>query len=138
VLLLVALVAPSELGAGYFPDRNPQPVIGWSWQLPLPPGQPEQRAHRVVGGLDYLPDGGDTRVRGRVGYRYDRRHVFVGLAASLDHQGLGWSPEIGVKFLHLVEHDSIDPSLHLVIRGNIAPALDGLRSLSVLFGWNLY
>jgi hypothetical protein len=141
VILVVALVAPSELGAAYFPARNPQPVIAWSWQVPLPPseqGQQEPRGHRVVGGIDYLPDSGDTRVRGRLGYRYDRWHMFVGLAAALDHQGFGWSPEIGVKFLHHERPGPIDPSLHLVIRGNIPPAVDGLRGVSVLLGWNLY
>jgi hypothetical protein len=144
-LLAVALVifvaaTPSEFGF-YLPNGTAQPVIGWSWQAPLPPSNQDPKAvrpHRVVAGVDFLPDAVDARARWRLGYRYDRRYVFAGLAWGFDETSYGWSPEVGVKVLHLAEPGGIDPSLHLLVRGNIASQVSAFRGVTVLLGWNLY
>ena len=135
-----ALLAPSEFGAaissaGPSADRV---VLGWSWQVPISAGTLIR--HRLVGGVDLLPHSGGASWRGRLGYRYGRRHAFGGAGVSVDGSGINLSPELGVKFLHAEpsssSHDEMDLSLHLLARAEIAPDSGHLRGGTILLGWN--
>jgi hypothetical protein len=143
-MVVLGLIAPSEIGAIF-----PQPVaqngadfaLGWSWQIPIPVGhgQLADSRHHLVGGVDYVPADDSSRVRGRIGYRYDRRYWFAGLAAGIDSNSFSWSPEIGVKFFNFLPADeAVSPSLHLLVRGDVAQGLDSLRSVAVLLGWSIF
>ena len=145
VLLLVGLAAPSDLGAE-IPEHDPadgiQFVLGWSWQIPLPPthnGDFGASDHHLLGGFDYLPENDDGHFIGRFGYRYSHAHLLAGLTAAFGHAGWGWSPEIGVKLAHSSETSpSVDPSLHLLARANLGPEFHRFDGVSVLLGWSIF
>jgi hypothetical protein len=140
--VVIALAIPSDIGA-VIPAHdagNPTFALGWSWQIPLPPmvdGHLYFSHHRLIGGFDYRPDGGDVNFRGRFGYRYWRGYLFGGLAGAVDHTGWSWSPEIGVKFLPWQgKIDEPGPCWHLLVRADVAPDLDAFRAVTAFFGWS--
>jgi hypothetical protein len=134
-LLALVLVLPGDVGVAV-PTADPSAarlVIGWSFQIPLE----HELRHRLVPSLDLIPQSGPA-VAGRLGYRYARRHAFAGAGVGLDAAGVNLSPEIGVKFAHAErDRDSIDLSLHLLVRAAIAPDSGRVRGATVLLGWNL-
>jgi hypothetical protein len=137
IIAMAALLAPSEFGAtvASAEPRASRFVLGWSYQF-----APDQRSrHRVVPSIDLLPGRNDVSWRGRLGYRYGRRHLFGGAGVGIDSAGVNLSPELGVKFLHLDKPyaDGIDPSLHLLIRADVAPESGRVRGGTVLLGWNV-
>ena len=132
-LLALVVVVPGDVGVAVrTADPSARLLIGWSLQIPLE----HELRHRLVPSLDLLPQDGPS-VRGRLGYRYARRHAFAGAGVGLDAAGANLSPEIGVKFAHSErESDSIDLSLHLLARAEIAPDSGRVRGVTVLLGWN--
>lgn len=144
LLVIVGAAIPSELGTATNDDLSAGRFdLGWAYQIPT-----HWDRHRIIGGVDhvFMPIGEVPRWRGRIGYRYDRRYLIAGLAASIDSDGFGWSPEVGIKFLHFKDpppptsHPEVptDPSLHLLVRANLAPALDRFRGVTVLLGWSIF
>ena len=126
------LLLPSEVGA-LIPSHEADFVLGWSWQIPVAPSF----RHRIAGSLDWVPGYDGRHFRGRLGYRFGLRHFFTGLGPSFDRSGATWSPVFGVKFAHAEGADEqIDLSLHIVVRADISPAVDGFRAITMLFGWN--
>ncbi|HEY6476500.1 MAG TPA: hypothetical protein VI456_07940 [Polyangia bacterium] len=138
-IVAVALLVPSEFGASiptHDADAGTEFVLGWAWQAPVPPSEPASH-HRIVAGIDYLPTADGNHVRSRIGYRYDRRHLFAGLAVGVEHQGFLWSPEIGAKLFNLAPASKpFSGSVHLLVRGDVAPRVDALRGVTVLLGWS--
>jgi hypothetical protein len=138
-----AVLLPSEFGV-VVPTEDASTsrfVLGWSLQFPVSMLFPDPTTdHRVVAGVDLLPQGG-TSWRGRLGYRYGSRHVFGGAGVGLDGSGANLSPELGVKFLHGESEsrggDGVDLSLHLLARAELASGSNPLRGVTVLFGWNI-
>lgn len=133
---VAAVLAPSEVGvtASGANAEASRFVLGWSYQLPID----RLARHRIVPSIDLLP-GGSVSWRGRLGYRYGRRHVFAGAGVGIDGVGPNVAPEIGVKFGHLTPgDDDIDASLHLLARAEIAPESGHVRGGTILLGWNLY
>jgi len=64
--------------------------------------------------------------------------LISGLGIAVDHSGVSWSPELGVKFAHAMSPDAdVDMSLHFVMRADLTPAFGEFRTLSLLVGWNL-
>jgi hypothetical protein len=49
--------------------------------------------------------------------------------------GVTLSPELGVKFAHF-QRDSAT-SLHVLVRGELAPDLEQAHAATILLGWNL-
>lgn len=137
-----ALLAPGDVGVAV-PTAETSPsrfVIGWSWQVPVA-GFAEGHVvrHRIVPGVDLLPHSDGVSWRGRLGYRYGRRHMFAGAGVGVDGAGLNLSPELGVKFLHGdTNNHEIDVSMHLLARAEIAPESGNLRGATVLLGWNVF
>jgi hypothetical protein len=135
------MLSPSEAGmtAAWSADSSSNRfVLGWSYQFALDESQPR---HRIVPSVDLLLSGREgASWRGRLGYRYGRRNAFGGAGIGRDSVGWSVSPEIGVKFAHLdLGNDaSIDPSLHLLARADIAPDTGHLRGGTLLLGWNFY
>jgi hypothetical protein len=77
--------------------------------------------------------------RGRLGYRYGRRHIFAGAGFGVDGAGLNLSPELGVKFAHDSRgDDEFDASLHLLARAEIAADSGHVRGATILLGWNIF
>lgn len=137
-----ALLAPGDIGVAV-PVAETAPsrfVLSWSWQIPVAGIADDHAArHRVVPEVNLLPHSGGADWRGRLGYRYGRRHMFAGAGIGIDGAGLNLSPEIGVKFLHADARDKqIDASMHLLARAEIAPESGGVRGATVLLGWNLF
>jgi hypothetical protein len=137
-----ALLVPSDIGVAV-PTANPSVanlVLGWSWQLPLLGVDAPSTRHRIAGGVDVLPHSNGASWRGRLGYRYGRHHVFAGAGVGADGAGVNLSPEIGLKFMNDDDGSdhSIDPSLHLLARAEIAPESGHVRGATVLLGWNLF
>lgn len=138
----VALLTPGDLGVAV-PAADASPsrmVISWSWQLPVAGISDGHVArHRVVPEVDLLPHSGGASWRGRLGYRYGRRHLFAGAGVGFDGAGFNLSPEVGVKFLHAEKEDEeFDASMHLLARAEIAPDSGQVRGGTVLLGWNLF
>lgn len=125
-----ALFFPSELGV--IVTDAPHFGLGWSLQIP----DPEAKEHRLVVGLNVIPDGGPHDVQGRVGYRFAPGRIFGGLGISFDHTQETWSPELGVN---LVSRKTYGPGggLHILARAEIDPELSQLRGGSLLLGWTL-
>ena len=137
-----AALLPSDVGIA-IPVTDAAPtrfVLGWFWQIPIGADGLFRGSghHRVVPAVDLLPHAGGASVRGRLGYRYGRRHAFGGAAIGIDGDGMTLSPEVGVKFLHVYSNDAIDASLHLLARADIAPDTGHVRGATVLLGWNLF
>jgi hypothetical protein len=137
-----ALLTPGDLGAAV-PAADTSPtrfVMSWSWQLPVAGIDDDHiPRHRVVPEVNLLPHSGGVSWRGRLGYRYGRRHMFAGAGVGIDGAGLNLSPEIGVKFLHSDMGDKeFDASMHLLARAEIAPDSGQVRGGTVLLGWNLF
>lgn len=138
-LIAAAILVPAHVGADV-PAGVESPtrvVIGWSFQIPFGrQGFFDRRSphHRIVVGGDLLLRG-DTGGRGRLGYRYSTHWLFAGAGMSANTAGVTWSPEIGVKFAHWSKGEP--PSLHVLVRGEIEPDLQGVRSATVLLGWNV-
>jgi len=140
-----ALLAPGDIGVALPTAAGSAPnlVIGWSWQIPLGDGgglagRPEP--HRFVLGVDLLPHSDGASWRGRLGYRYGRRHAFAGAGVGFDAAGVNLSPEVGAKFLHLEARATglVDMSMHLLARAEIAPESGHVRGATILLGWNLF
>jgi hypothetical protein len=143
-VVILGLFAPSEIGV-VFPHDSQQTVelaLGWSWQVPIPTISSNDllaSRHHLAGGVDYVPADAGPHLRGRVGYRYDRRHWFAGPAVEHAGNGLGWSPEVGVKFFNFrAATQTASPSLHVLVRADVATGLDSLRDVVVLFGWSVF
>ncbi len=143
-VVIMGLFAPSEIGV-VFPHDSQQTVefvLGWSWQVPIPTISSNDllaSRHHLAGSVDYVPADAGPHVRGRVGYRYDRRHWFAGLAVEHAGNGLGWSPEVGVKFFNFRPAiQTVSPSLHILVRADVATGLDSFRDVVVLFGWSVF
>lgn len=137
-----ALLTPGDLGVAV-PATDASPsrfVLSWSWQIPVAGIDDGNLArHRIVPEVDLLPHSGGASWRGRLGYRYGRRHLFAGAGVGLDGAGFNLSPEVGIKFLHAEKsEDEFDASLHLLARAEIAPDSGQLRGGTVLLGWNLF
>jgi hypothetical protein len=140
---LALLLAPSETGvtAVMADQTTPRFVLAWSWQAPVSAVfHGAARHHRAVAGVDLLLGSENASWRGRVGYRYGGRHAFGGVGVVFEAGGVSLSPEVGVKFAHLVpeREQSIDPSLHLLARTDVAPESGRLRGGTVLLGWNFF
>jgi len=136
-----AILLPSEFGAAASDPASPRLVIGWSWQIPLHWSPfSELEHHRVVSTIDLLPRADGASWRGRLGYRYDRNHVFGGAGVGLDGVGVNLSPEIGVKFAQILDEPraGLEISLHLLARAEIAPESGRVRGATFLLGWNLF
>lgn len=135
VLVILGAAIPSEFGA-FVPDRDAKFLLGWAWQVPLPMAP----HHRIIGGVDYIFGDVADHARGRIGYRYDRRYLIGGVAAAFDNDGMSWSPEVGVKFLHFdADKDALaDPSLHVLVRANVAATFDRFIGLTILLGWSIF
>jgi len=141
LVLGAAFVLPSEVGVA-IPRADASRanfVLGWSWQLPFSGSFGDYTLnHRVVGALDLLPHADGADWRGRIGYRYGRRHAFVGVGVGIDGAGANLSPELGVKFAHAdTSERDIDMSLHLLARAEMTPS-SGVRGATILLGWNLF
>jgi hypothetical protein len=139
------LFAPSDVGVAASDPANPRLAIGWSWQIPFPlfmttPLRSELVHHRIVPAIDLLPQAGGASWRGRLGYRYDRSHAFVGAGVGADGAGVNLSPEVGVKFLQAAYEPDycVEISLHLLARAEIAPESGHLRGVTFMLGWNLF
>lgn len=138
-----ALLVPSDVGVAV-PTANASAanfVLGWSVQFPFSMGFHDASTHhRIVGGLDLLPHADGADWRGRLGYRYGRRHVFGGLGVAIDGAGGSLSPELGVKFGHAEDRDvdAIDLSFHLLARAEIAPESGRVRGTTILLGWSCF
>ena len=126
-----ALIVPSETGVLVTSD-GPRYVLGWSWQVPLA----QSFRHLGVGGLNWVPSGGDNRVEGRLGYRFAPNRLFGGLGIAINGAGPTWSPEIGVKVLRSAD-DTTAAAVHLLVRAEIAPELNQVRGATVLLGWTI-
>ena len=85
------LLLPSETGAQVTSDGG-RFVLGWSWQVPLGSDR-----HRVVAGVNLVPEGGPHDVGLRLGYRYADRNVLGGVGMAHDGAGFTWSLELGVR-----------------------------------------
>jgi hypothetical protein len=126
VIVIGALVLPSEIGL-FLSGPDGDFLLGWSWQAPITSND----RHRVLAGFDWIPYN-DARGRVRLGYRYGRNHVIVGLAASYARSGPTWSPEVGFRF-----GTDGRPAGHLLARAEIPAAFDGFQGVSLLLGWDL-
>jgi hypothetical protein len=138
--LAIGFLAPSDVGVALpaADPSSPRFVLGWSWQIPIG-GSANLTRHRLVPGADLLLGHDSASWRGRLGYRYGRRHVFAGAGVGLDGAGPNLSPELGVKFGHGNTGDrDFDPSLHLVARTEIAPESGRVRGATILLGWNMF
>jgi hypothetical protein len=123
---------PSEGGVTMTTGTSPpRGVIGWSWQLALGDDLLDAaRRHHIVG-----PSGKSWSAR--LGYRYSLGDVFVCAGPAFDPRGVSVSPELGFKLAHAEkDHDEIDPSLHVSVRGQVAA--DGFRGATLLLGWSVF
>jgi hypothetical protein len=128
-----AIIAPSETGLLVTSD-GPRFVLGWSWQVPVT----GSFRHLVVGGFNLVPDGGDHRFEGRLGYRFAPNRLFGGLGvAGFYGTGPSWSPEVGVKIARW-DNDIPSAAVHLLARAEIAPELDRIRGASILLGFTFF
>ncbi len=130
------LLAPSEIGTLVTSD-GPRFTLGWSGQYPFP----DHERHRFIFGVNWVP-GGPHAVEGRFGYRYAPGRVFGGLGLALDGhgtfgQGAAWSPELGVNLVPR-HWESESFKVHLLVRGELAPAFDQVRGVGVLLGWTIF
>ena len=138
--LAIAVLMPAHLGADV-PASDDSPtrvVIGWSFQIPFSRQglfDLQSLQHRIVVGGDLLLRG-DTGGRGRLGYRYATHWLFAGAGVSANTSGVTWSPELGVKFAHFEKGEP--SSFHAKVRGEIEPDLHGVRSATILLGWNFF
>jgi hypothetical protein len=135
---VLVLIAPAHVGADVSPDASAptRGVVGWSYQIPIktPYDDILNSSHGLVFGGDVLFHGG-VNGRGRVGYRYTTYRLFGGAGVSVTAAGATLSPEIGVKFGHF--SDGKRPSLHVLVRGEVAPNLAKTPTATIAFGWNL-
>ena len=130
---IAAIIAPSETGVLVASD-GPRFVLGWSWQVPVT----GSFRHFVVGGFNLVPDGGDHRFEGRLGYRFAPNRLFGGLGiAGFYGTGPNWSPEIGVKIARW-GNDNPATAVHLLARAEIAPELNQIRGASLLLGFTVF
>jgi len=91
-------------------------ALGWALQLPVS----HSLRHRIAGGLDWVPTSEDHHFRGRIAYRFGRRHFFTGLGPAFDHAGTTWSPELGVKFAHAESaEEQLDLCKHTAVTGQM-------------------
>lgn len=129
VALLTAglLVLPSDIGL-FIPAWGPDFLLGWSYQLAFT----ENRRHRIIGGIDWIPTSDTAHLRIRGGYRYTREYFIAGLMAAHAATGGTWSPEAGVRL-----GAEGRPGLHLLARAEIPIAVDGFRGVAVLAGWDM-
>lgn len=136
---VLALIAPAHVGADVSPDASAptRGVVGWSYQIPIKTQYDDDALnspHGLVFGGDVLFHGG-VDGRGRVGYRYSTYRWFGGAGVSVTGTGATLSPEVGVKFAHF--SDGKRPSLHVLVRGEVAPTLAKTPTATIAFGWNL-
>ena len=135
LLCLAGLALPAHAGADFPASEGAQArgMIGWSYQLPLDSWKGESH-HRAVLGADLLLANG-VGGRARIGYRYATHWLFAGAGVSATGAGPTWSPEVGVKFAHFVKGEA--QSLHLLVRGEVAPDFQRVRAATIAVGWNL-
>jgi len=128
------IVLPSETGA--LVDGGPQFILGWSWQVPFTPSF----RHRIVGGINWIPGVDERRWGGRVGYRIlANDSILAGMGVAFDHAATTWSPELGIRFPpHRHWDTQFDPSLHVIVRADVAPRVNRLQGISALFGWTFF
>jgi hypothetical protein len=128
-----AAVLPSETGV--LIDRRAYFVLGWSWQIPLT----ASFRHRIVTGVNWVPVSTEHRWGGRVGYRFVVSDFIAGGGVAFDRAAVTWSPELGIK-LPPNRHgeEQFDPSLHVIVRGDLALELNRLRAMTVLCGWTFF
>ena len=142
IIAAAALLTPGDIGVALpvAEASTARLVVGWSWQIPVSLGEnPHPMRHRIVPAVDLLPHPDGVSWRGRLGYRYGRRHLFAGAGAGVDGAGPNLSPELGVKFAHHNSgDDDFDLSLHLLARAEIAPESGRVRGATVLLGWNIF
>lgn len=130
-LVAAVIVVPSDIGTLVTSD-GPRFVLGWSGQFPFP----DHGRHRAFFGASWAP-GGPYAVEGRFGYRYAPGRVFGGLGLALDGRGASWAPELGVNLVpRHWEAESF--KVHLLVRGQLAPALDQVRGVGLLLGWTIF
>jgi hypothetical protein len=142
--LLLSLAARLALASGHTAEHMydldspvPAPVVILGLFAPSEIGVASR--HHLAGSVDYVPADAGPHLRGRVGGRYDRRHWFAGPAVEHAGNGLGWSPEVGVKFFNFrAATQTASPSLHVLVRADVATGLDSLRDVVVLFGWSVF
>jgi len=125
------LVLPSDIGL-FIPAWGPDFVLAWSYQLAFT----ENRRHRIIAGIDWIPTSDTARARIRGGYRYSRQHFLVGLMAAEAATGATWSPEVGFR-VGRDGTEGIHPGVHLLARAEIPIAVDGFRGVAVLLGWDM-
>lgn len=128
------VVAPSETGV--LVDSGTHFVLGWSWQVPFTPSF----RHRIVGGINWVPGVEKHRWGGRVGYRFGASDsILAGMGIAFDHAATTWSPEFGLRFPpHHPIDVQFDPSLHVIFRADVAPGVNRLQGMTVLFGWTFF
>jgi hypothetical protein len=132
----VAVLTPSEVGleaATGTEATQLAPVIGWAYQIPIPLAQldPPSR-NRLAFSLEWVPGGRGADVRARLGYRYARGPLEVGLGATTGPDHARLSPELGLR---LGGADFL--GAHVRARLELAPTL--LRDVRALVtvGWSL-
>jgi hypothetical protein len=128
------VVLPSETGA--LVDSGTHFILGWSWQVPFTPSL----RHRIVGGVNWVPGVDRHRWGGRVGYRIQASDSIVaGMGVAFDHAATTWSPEFGIRFPPHRHWDmQFDPSLHVIVRADVASRVNQLQGMSVLLGWTFF
>jgi len=128
------LVIPSETGV--LIDSGTHFVLGWSWQVPFTPSL----RHRIVGGVNWVPGADEHRWGGRVGYRLRASDSIVaGMGVAFDHAATTWSPELGIRVPpHHQIDEPFDPSLHVIVRGDVALRVNRLQGMTLLFGWTFF
>lgn len=138
-LIAIGILAPAHVGTDLPAngESTARVVVGWSGQIPISGlGFFDSEApHRIVVGGDLL-FGGGTGGRARIGYRYATNWLFAGAGVSVSGGGGTWSPELGLKFAHFIRGES--PSLHVMVRGEIEPDLQRVRSATIVLGWSVF
>jgi hypothetical protein len=61
------------------------------------------------------------------------------MGIAFDHGGTTWSPEVGVRF-HSNRHgdEQFDPSLHVIVRADVALEVNRVRGMTMFFGWSFF
>jgi hypothetical protein len=136
VLMGAGLLLPSELGSevtGGPGNRELAPVIGWAYQVPVDLMNTENH-HRVALQVDWTPGGAGADVRARLGYRYVRGRLELGLGASSGPDRVRLSPELGVRLGRWPS----EADVHLRVR--IEPAITAPRDLRgvMTVGWSMF
>jgi hypothetical protein len=133
-ILAAGILVPSELGSEVTSGAggNVAPVIGWAYQVPLDHFLRESR-HRLALAVDWTPGGAGVDARARVGYRYVRGPLELGLGVSTGPDRIRLSPELGVGLGKV----GGDFGLHLRLRAEAAPTSPRDVRGVVTLGWSI-